>query len=101
MILPPGLWTRLVPSGVDDQFPAQLVQDDMVMPPAVVLEVGAAGASAVPPVQHEPAWPERHLIGFEHRLKDRDRVKDKVAESLAVKGRTVAEAMRLIPDAIR
>jgi len=44
---------------------------------------------------------ERHLVGFEHRLKDRDQVKAKVAESLAVKGRTVAEAMTLIADAIR
>ncbi len=49
----------------------------------------------------EPVWYERHLVGFENRLKDRDRIKDKVAESLAVKGRTVAEAMALIPDAIR
>ncbi len=49
----------------------------------------------------ELVWYERHLVGFENRLKDRDRIKDKVAESLAVKGRTVAEAMRLIPDAIR
>ncbi len=43
----------------------------------------------------------RHLVGFENRLKDRDRVKGKIAESLAAKGRTVAEAMQLIPDAIR
>ena len=49
----------------------------------------------------ELAWYERHLVGFENRLKDRDRIKDKVAESLAAKGRTVAEAMKLIPDAIR
>jgi hypothetical protein len=49
----------------------------------------------------ELVWFERHLVGFENRLKDVDRVKDKVAESLAVKGRTVAEAMELIPDAIR
>lgn len=49
----------------------------------------------------EPAWPERHLAGFGNRLKDPDRIKDKIAESLAVKGRTVAEAVRLIPDAIR
>ena len=49
----------------------------------------------------EPVWYERHLVGFEHRLKDRDQVKAKVAESLAVKGRTVAEAMTLIADAVR
>jgi hypothetical protein len=49
----------------------------------------------------ELLWHERRLVGFENRLKDRDRVKDKVAESLAVKGRTVAEAMKLIPDTVR
>lgn len=49
----------------------------------------------------EPVWPERHLAGFGNRLKDQDRIKDKIAESLAVKGRTVAQAVRLIPDAIR
>jgi hypothetical protein len=49
----------------------------------------------------ELVWYERHLVGVENRLKERDRIKDKVAESLAVKGRTVAEAMKLIPDAIR
>jgi hypothetical protein len=49
----------------------------------------------------ELVWHERHLVGFENRLKDTDRVKDKIAESLAVKGRTVTEAMQLIPDAIR
>jgi hypothetical protein len=49
----------------------------------------------------EPIWHERHLVGFGNRLKDRDGVKGKVAESLAVKGRTVAEAMQLLPDAIR
>jgi hypothetical protein len=49
----------------------------------------------------EPVWHERHLVGFGNRLKDEDRIKAKVAESLAVKGRTAAEAMKLIPDAIR
>lgn len=46
-------------------------------------------------------WYDRHLVGFENRLKDKNRVKDKIAESLAVKGRTVDEAVQLIPDAIR
>ncbi len=49
----------------------------------------------------ESVWHERHLVGFGNRLKERDRVKGKVAESLALKGRTVAEAKQLIPDAIR
>jgi hypothetical protein len=33
--------------GVDGQVPAELVQDDVVVPPAVVLEVGQAGVAAV------------------------------------------------------
>src|SRR5260370_16527956 len=38
--------------GVHGQFPAHLVQDHVMVPPAVVLEVGEAGAAAVLPVQH-------------------------------------------------
>jgi hypothetical protein len=49
----------------------------------------------------ELVWHDRHLVGFENRLKDVNRVKAKVAESLAIKGRTVDEAIKLIPDAIR
>jgi len=41
------------------------------------------------------------MVGFENRLKDEDRIKGKIAESLALKGRTVPDAMKLIPDAIR
>src|ERR1700722_20478374 len=33
--------------GVDGQDPAEFVQDDVVVPPAVVLEVGQAGAAAL------------------------------------------------------
>jgi hypothetical protein len=49
----------------------------------------------------ELVWYDRHLVGFENRLKDDDRIKDKIAESLTAKGRTVAEAIKLLPDAIR
>ncbi len=38
----------------------------------------------------EPVWNERDLAGFANRLKDPDRIMDKVAESLAIKGRTAA-----------
>jgi hypothetical protein len=31
-------------------------------------------------------WYDRHLFGFGNRLKGENRVKDKIAESLAVKG---------------
>src|SRR5580692_4322136 len=33
--------------GVDGQGPAEFVQDDVVMPPAVIFEVGEAGVAAV------------------------------------------------------
>lgn len=46
-------------------------------------------------------WYDRHLVGFGNRLKGENRVKDKIAESLAVKGRTVDDAMQLILDAIQ
>jgi hypothetical protein len=37
---------------VDDQLPAELVQHDVVMPPAPVLQAGQAGAAAVGAVHH-------------------------------------------------
>jgi hypothetical protein len=44
---------------------------------------------------------DRHLIGFEYRLKGRDRIKDKVAEQMQEKGRTADEAVSMVKDAIR
>src|ERR1700722_13160276 len=38
--------------GVDGQDPAEFVQDDVVVPPAVVLEISEAGAAAVFAVDH-------------------------------------------------
>jgi hypothetical protein len=38
--------------------------------------------------------------GLEHRLKDEDRVKERIAEDIRVKGRTVDEASRA-PDSAR
>ena len=49
MIFPSGLRTWLVPSG---HRAAQLVQHDVVVPPAVVLQAGQAGAAAVGPMHH-------------------------------------------------
>lgn len=51
--------------------------------------------------ESERKSPERYLVGFENRFKTEDRVKGKVAESQAVKGRTVQEAMDLITDVVR
>jgi hypothetical protein len=45
--------------------------------------------------------PWRHLVGLEHRLKDEDRVKARIAEDIRVKGRTVDQAFATLGDAIR
>jgi hypothetical protein len=44
---------------------------------------------------------DRHLIGFRFRLKGRDRIKEKVAKSMAEKGLSHNEAFSRVPDAIR
>jgi hypothetical protein len=49
----------------------------------------------------EACDPERQLVGFDHRLKGLDRLKDKVAAGIEEMGRTPQEAMSLVPDAIR
>jgi hypothetical protein len=43
----------------------------------------------------------RHLIGFDHRLKGRDRVKEKVFDFKNEKGHSLEKAISLVPDAIR
>ncbi len=44
----------------------------------------------------------RHLVGLEHRFKGADRLKEKIADRLRSKpGRTPAEALAAIPDAVR
>jgi hypothetical protein len=45
--------------------------------------------------------PDRHLIGFDDRLKGRDRIKEKVADRIEEKNRSPNEAVSLIPDTIR
>jgi hypothetical protein len=45
--------------------------------------------------------PDRHLIGFEHRLKDRDRIKEKVYLTIKESSRSPENAVSLVPDAIR
>jgi hypothetical protein len=45
--------------------------------------------------------PTRHLIGFEHRLKDRDRIKEKVYGMIQESGFSAEEAVSRVPDAIR
>jgi hypothetical protein len=44
----------------------------------------------------------RHLVGFEHRFKEQDRIKEKVADQLrSTPGLTPTQALGLIPDAVR
>jgi hypothetical protein len=44
---------------------------------------------------------DRHLVGFEYRLKGRDRIKEKVADRIEEKNLSPKEAVSLITDAIR
>ena len=44
----------------------------------------------------EGTVPWRHLVGLEHRLKDEDCVKARIAEDVLVKGRTVGEAFAIL-----
>jgi hypothetical protein len=53
----------------------------------------------VQPLGGELPW--RHLVGLEHRLKDEDRVKARIAEDIRVKGREVSEALATLGDAVR
>jgi hypothetical protein len=43
----------------------------------------------------------RHLVGFEHHLKGRDRIKEKVHDNLNEYSLSLDEAVSFIPDAIR
>jgi hypothetical protein len=45
--LPVGALDLAGAVGVDGEGPAEFVQDDVVVPPAIVLEVGQAGVAAV------------------------------------------------------
>jgi hypothetical protein len=50
----------------------------------------------------ENSDPDRYLIGFEHRLKSRDRIKEKVAEQMASQPELSAdEALATVKDKIR
>jgi hypothetical protein len=45
--------------------------------------------------------PDRHLVGFEFRLKGRDRIEEKVAKSMDENSLSQKEAIASVPDAIR
>jgi hypothetical protein len=45
--------------------------------------------------------PNRHLIGFDHRKKGRDRIKEKVHDAINLLRRSPEQAVSRVPDAIR
>jgi len=45
--------------------------------------------------------PDRHLVGFKDRRKGRDRIKEKVCDTVKERGRSLEDAVSLVPDAIR
>jgi len=46
--------------------------------------------------------PTRHLVGFEHRFKGLDRLKEKVADEIrSTPGITPSQALSVVPDAVR
>jgi len=45
--------------------------------------------------------PDRHLVGFGNRRKGRDRIKEKVCDTVKERGRSLEDAVSLVPDAIR
>jgi hypothetical protein len=45
--------------------------------------------------------PDRHLAGFENRLKGRDRIKEKVYDTAEERGRSLEDAVSMVPDTIR
>ena len=45
--------------------------------------------------------PDRHLIGFDRRMKGRDRIKEKVCDTVKERDRSLEDAVSLVPDAIR
>jgi hypothetical protein len=49
----------------------------------------------------EACDPERRLVGFDHRLKGLDRIKDKVAADVLFKSRTAEQALASVKDPVR
>ena len=45
--------------------------------------------------------PDRHLVGFEHRLKGRDRIKEKVCDKMEEFSYSAEEAVSVVSDTIR
>src|SRR5215471_11261026 len=57
----------------------------------------------ISPAMHavESQDPDRHLIGFDNRLKGRDRIKEKVYDTVQERDHSPEDAVSLVPDTIR
>lgn len=64
-----------------------------------IRDAGKAVLSAMLGIEAED--PSRHLRGLDNYLKDPDRLKEKVANDVIYKGRTVEQALSNVKDAIR
>jgi len=79
------------------------------LPPAVNAEleqgcdsIAGRGERILPGLREvERRDPDRHLVGLEHHLKSRDRIKEKVFKEINENGLSPSEALSLIPDALR
>lgn len=92
---PPGSWR-----GEGNRFLDRPVNEEV---DAACAQVATREQDRLSPAMREVEGrdPDRHLVGFEHRLKGRDRIKEKVAGVIEVPGRSPNEAISLVPDAIR
>jgi hypothetical protein len=92
---PPGSWRgeggRFLDSAVNGRLEAACGQ------------ITERERDKISPALHaaESQDPDRHLIGFEHRLKGHDRIKEKVHGMIKELSFSAEEAVALVPDAIR
>jgi hypothetical protein len=92
---PPGSWRgeggRFLDRSVNQEVDAECTQ------------VAARERDRISPAlrETESRDPDRHLVGFDRRLKGHDRIKEKVADAMEEKGLPLKDAISLVPDAIR
>ena len=88
---PPGSWRGLLNRADNSRVEAACDQiaerEEQTISPAMRAVEGQA--------------PDRNLIGFDNRLKDRDRIKEKVHDGIKFLKRSPEDAVSLVPDAIR
>jgi hypothetical protein len=103
-------WSRRVWTQYEHRFPPEAgsppEDDDRTVNQELEQEcdqIAEQEANRISPAlqEVESRDPDRHLIGWEHRLKGRDRIKEKVADVIEQYDRPPKEAIADVPDAIR